>query len=63
MLAGYTVRVRIVWIYLWKIQGDLFSGCVHITFIIETVCKMAGIMWYSYSFGGSDGRRVVQCVD
>jgi len=27
-------RSFIVWIYLWKIQGDLFSGCVHITDII-----------------------------
>ena len=49
-------HVCIVWIYLWKLKGDLFSGCVHITVITENKYKTADIMWYTYSF---EGRMVV----
>jgi len=35
-----------------KITGDLFSGCVHTTVIIENMYKMTDIMWYTYSFKG-----------
>jgi len=45
-----------MWIFLWKIQGDLFIGCVHITVIIQNMYKMADLMWYTYSF---EGRMVV----
>jgi len=39
-----------VWIYLRKIQGDLFSVCVHITVIMWNMYKMADFTWYTCRF-------------